>query len=217
MNIFKNIFIGLTALLLLLAPIFAKAQKALTDQLDLEISCLDVELPITFSWVNFDEPDKDLPQVAEQKVQKIIIDFYLGANGGDSTDISKAKDYYFNTLRTPLGDKQLYIVILKTPLSYAHCKLFLYDTASDKVSGKTVDYNIWSMYSIDENTMKRSDVYKDMHLNSDDIIFKKKSNLLLKRVKHNNSSNTLEEITYHPNGLSLDSVSFKVLNPDNLN
>jgi len=175
------------------------------------IGCLNATLPITFSWIEFDYPQQDVPVKVREKIKQVILDDYLEANGGDSTELFKAKDTYFNTLCAQLDKHQLYIVMLKTPLSYMHCKLFLYDSASNAVSKKTVDYNTWAMYSIEEGTIKRSELYKGLQLDSDDIILtkKKQSLLLLKRIKHNGTSNELEEITYKPNGISLDTVSFK--------
>ena len=193
----------------LFTSIVVKAQKtfAYPDNLP-EINCIDAKLPLTFSWINYEDPTEDVPPIVENKVHKIIVDFYLESTGGDSAGIAKAKDCYFNTLRIPFNGHQLFIVILKTPLSYSHCKLFLYDSASNSVSKTTVDYNTWSMYSIDENIMKRSELFKQFHLNSDDILLKKQS-LLLKRLKHNGDSSELEETIYRPNGLSLDTVSSK--------
>ena len=216
MNIVKKIFGGITAILFLFTT-NVKAQKPGAHQIDMPaINIVDTKLPITFSWVNFDELGDDAPDIVIRKVQKIISDFYLESNGGDSTEIFKAKDYYFNTLRVPYNSLELFIVILKTPLSYAHCKLFLYDSVSNTVSKKVVDYNTWSMYSIDDNTMKRSDLFKALHLDSDDIMLakKNKSNLLLKRIKPNGTFSEIEEITYHANGVSLDTVSFKSKKPE---
>ena len=209
MNTAKYIFSSTTAISFLFTSIFVSAQSSHAQPIDFpEITSQNAKLPITFSWVNFDDPSDEMPPVVEKKIKKVIVDFYLESNGGDSSDVAKAKDYYFNTLCVPLNNMQLYIVILKTPLSYSHCKLFLYDTASNKVSAKTVDYNTWSMYSIDENVMKRSELLKSLQLKSDDIVIKK-TNLLLKRLKHIGQTNELEEFTYRPNGTSLDSVSFK--------
>ena len=175
-----------------------------------EISCVATQLPITFSWIDFGQEPKKVPDVVLKKIQSIIVDFYLDT-GGDSTEqYTKSKDGYFNTLRVPYGDLQLYIVILKTPLSYTHCKLFLYDPASKRVSQNVVDYNIWAMYGIDDNgSMKRSSLYKQLQLNSDDIAVKKKSNLFLRRIKHNGTTSDLEEITLKVNGLALDTVSYR--------
>lgn len=210
MNIVKNIFCPATVFLLIFITTSATAQKQVYSQADLpEINSIAATLPITFSWINFDETAEEIPTAAKKKIQRIIVDFYLESSGGDTENVSKAKDYYFNTLYAPLDKVMLFIVILKTPLSYSHCKLFLYDTATNIVSKTTIDYNTWAMYSIDDNSMKRSDLYKDMQLNSDDIVLKKRSNLLLRRLKHNGTYNELEEKTYHPNGVSLDSVSFK--------
>jgi len=188
--------------------------QPLTQRLDMpELASLKVKLPVTFSWINFEEPGEEIPSVALERVKQTIIDFYLGSNGGDSTDISKAKDGYFNTICMPLGNFWLYIVILRTPLSYAHCKMFLYDSVSNKVSKKTIDYNTWSMYNIEDNTMRRSDAYKGMHLNSDDLALakKKKTDLLVKRLKSTVAASEMEEIVYRPNNLSLDTVSAKVI------
>jgi len=209
MNTAKHIFSIATAILLVLTTTFAGAQNSHVQPIDFpEITAQNAKLPVTFSWINFDDPSDEMPAVVEKKIKKVIIDFYLESNGGDSSDIAKAKDYYFNTLCVPFNNMQLYIVILKTPLSYSHCKLFLYDTVSNKVSTKTIDYNTWSMYSIDESTMKRSGLFKSMQLNSDDIVIKK-SNLLLRRLKHIGKSNEIEEFTYRAIGVALDSVSFK--------
>jgi len=209
MNNAKHIFSAATVVLLVLVTPFVRAQSSRAQPIDFpEITSQNTKLPLTFSWISFDDPSDEMPAVVEKKIKKVIVDFYLESNGGDSSDIAKAKDYYFNTLCVPLNNMQLYIVILKTPLSYSHCKLFLYDTSSNKVSAKTIDYNTWSMYSIDETAMKRSELFKSLGLNSDDIVIKK-SNLLLRRLKHIGQTNELEEFTYRPNGTTLDSVSFK--------
>ena len=206
MNTCKLFFGLLTAFLLLSTTTVVTAQKADDHFYMPEINCIDVKLPLTFSWVNYDNPGKEVPPAALKKIQSIITDFYLESNGGDSSDMSRAKDYYFQTLRTPINAVQLYIVILKTPLQYAHCKLFLYDTATDSVSKTTADYNIWAMYTIDENTMRRSDLYKELKLNSDDITLVHGKRIILKRLKHG-TYNEWEQTTYQPDGLRLDSIA----------
>jgi hypothetical protein len=199
------------AILLLLTAATVIAQKPFPSHIAMPpINCLDVKLPVTFSWVNYDYPSADVPPIVAEKVKSIVIDFYF-ENGGDSEEISKAKDGYFNTFRMPFSNLQLFVVILKTPLSYSHCKLFLYDSAKNNVSKNAVDYNTWAMYNIEENSMKRSDLFKELHVESDDMVMlqKKPVNLLVRRLKHNGTDNELEETTYRANGLSLDTVSFK--------
>ena len=209
MNRAKFIFPLALVFLLLCAAVFAAAQSKEVKAIDFpEISAQNAKLPITFSWINFDDPSDDMPAVVEKRIKDIIIDFQLQSNGGDSSDLSKAKDHYFNTICAPFNKMQLYIVVLKTQLSYSHCKLFLYDSVTNKVSPKTIDYNTWSMYSIDDATMKRSELFKSLQLNDDDIVAKR-SNLLLRRLKHVGKTDQMEEITYRPNGVALDSVSFK--------
>ncbi len=217
MDIVKKALLYVPFILLFFITTIVKAQKPLANKADMPaINIVDTKLPLTFSWVNFDEPGDDAPAVVLGKIQKIITDFYLESDGGDSAEIFKARDCYFNTLRMPYGNLQLFVVILKTPLSYTHCKLFLYDTATNAVSKKVVDYNTWAMYGIDDNSMKRSELFKAMQLNSDDItlVKKKQSNLLIKRLKHNGTFNELEEITYNAKGVELDTVSFKSKKPD---
>ncbi len=206
----RKILFPLSAILLLFMATSVHAQGRYRAYMP-EINCIDAKLPLTFSWIDYEEPGKDVPDVVTKKIQNIIIDFCLESNAGDSEQITKAKDAYFNTLRLPYGNLQLFVVILKTPLQYTHCKLFLYDTAANAVSKNTVDYNTWAMYAIDDNTLQRSILYKSFHLDKDDIgiVNKKQSNLLLRRLKHNNTLNEFEEITYRTNGLSLDTVSVK--------
>ena len=210
MAFIRKILFLFSIIIILIGSLSVQAQP-LTHRVEMPpINCLNEKLPITFSWVNYDEPSEEIPAVAVERIQRIIIDFYF-ENGGDSEEVSKAKDSYFTTLRMPLNNLQLFVVILKTPMLYSHCKLFLYDSASNKVSKTAIDYNTWAMYSIEENGIKRSELLKAMHLDSDDLILtqKKQANLLVKRLKHIGTDNELEEITYHPNGLSLDTVSFK--------
>jgi hypothetical protein len=213
MTISRNIKYWFSVFLLLLVVTEVRAQKAVVNRYDFPvINCIDVKLPVTLSWVDFDYPPEVVPPMAEEEIKKIIIDFFLESNGGDSADMSKAKDGYFGTLRMPFNNLVLFVVVLKTPLSYSHCKLFLYDSVQKAVSKSAIDYNTWAMYSIEDNSMKRADLFKSFHLDSDDIILvekKQSSMLLLKRLKHNGTYNELEEITYRANGLSLDTVSAK--------
>ncbi len=175
-----------------------------------EITCIDAELPITFSWIDFRQAHKKVPKVVAKKMQDIIVDFYVETRNDSTEEFTKSKDGYFNTLRVPYDDLQLFIVILRAPMSYARCKLFLYDKASNTVSEGVFDYNIWAMYGIDANgNMKRSNLYKQAHLNKDDIAVKKASNLFLRRIKHNGTSSELEEITLASKGMSLETISFK--------
>ena len=188
----------------------AQSQQPHKFSLPQSITCIDAELPITFSWIDFGQSPKKAPSVVVKKIQEIIVDFYLETRGDSTEEFTKSKDGYYNTLRVPYNDLQLYIVILKAPMSYSRCKLFLYDKARNTVSNSTFDYNIWAMYGIDGNgNMKRSNLYKQAHLNKDDIALKKASNLFLRRIKHNGTSSELEEITLEAQGLSLETVSFK--------
>ena len=212
MALLRKILLDITIILFLFTTTCVKAQKPFARHLDMAaINCLDVNLPITFSLINYDYPPNEIPAKVEEKIREVIVDFYLESNGGDSSEISKAKDYYFNTLRTRLSKYQLFIVILKTPLFYSHCKLFLYDSVNNAVAKTTIDYNTWAMYSIDDNSLVRSNLFKALNLSNDDMLLvqKKQPSLLLKRIKHIGTHNELEEITYYANGLSLDTVSFK--------
>ncbi len=198
--------------LFLLIPGASRAQTQQPHKFSLppEITCIDTELPITFSWIDFHQPHKKVPKIVAKKIQDIIIDFYVETRNDSTEEFTKSKDAYFNTLRVPYDDLQLFIVILRAPMSYARCKLFLYDKVSNIVSGDAFDYNIWAMYGIDDNgNMKRSSLYKQMQLNKDDIAIKKASNLFLRRIKHNGTSSELEEITLKASGLSFDRISFK--------
>jgi hypothetical protein len=218
MEITSRIFLLPVVTLLFLISGTSKAQTQQPHKFSLppEINCIDADLPITFSWIDFAQPHKKLPAVVLKKIQEIIVTFYLDTRADSTEQFTKSKDVYFNTLRVPYDDLQLFIVILRAPMSYAHCKLFLYDKASKTVPDDIVDYNIWAMYGIDSNgNMKRSSLYKQMQLNKDDIALKKSSNLFLRRIKHNGTSSELEEITLRSNGLSLENISFKSKPLDN--
>jgi len=205
------LLLPLIALFLLISDIStAQTQQPHKFSLPAEITCIDAELPITFSWIDFRQSHKKVPKVVAKKVQDIVVDFYIETRNDSTEEFTKSKDVYFNTLRVPYDDLQLFIVILRAPMSYARCKLFLYDKASNTVSGDAFDFNIWAMYGIDDNgNMKRSNLYKQMQLNKDDIAIKKASNLFLRRIKHNGTSSELEEITLKASGLSFDRISFK--------
>lgn len=186
----------------------AQAQKTALPSFTVPITCLDIKVPFTFSWVDYDALPDDVPEVAQEKVKEAAVEFALESSGGDSTEIPKAEDYYFNTLRAPYNGLQLYIVIMKTrTFKYTHCKIFLYDSVHNTVSKRLVDYNTWSMYYIDDNSVRRSELFKSLHVESDDIIPQKGKTLLLKRVKNNGVKNMMEETVYRTNGVSLDTVS----------
>ncbi len=189
---------------------FAQTQQPHKFSLPPAITCIDAELPITFSWIDFAQPAKKVPAVVVKKIQEIIVDFYLETRADSTEEFTKSKDGYYNTLRVPYGDLQLFIVILRAPMSYARCKLFLYDKTTHAISKDVFDYNIWAMYGIDDNgNMKRSNLYKQARLNKDDIALKKATNLFLRRIKHNGTSSELEEITLAAKGLYLETISFK--------
>lgn len=208
MNMVKKIFY-LFAFVLLVAPVLIKAQTPLARQLNSqEIDCLDTKLPLTLSKIDYDVPGKDLPDVVTNKIKEIIAGFYI-ENGIDSGDITTVKNCYFHTLRVPLNAQELFIVVLQTPLSYSHCKLFLYDTLSKAVSKTVVDYNTWAMYAIDDNNMNPSNLVIDLHIKGPDISLTGiKRDIQLKRLKHDGTFNELEKITYRANGIKLDTVSY---------
>jgi hypothetical protein len=160
--------------------------------------------------VEYEAEPEDVPDLVKEKIQQAVVEFFLESNGGDSSEIAKAQDCYFNTLRAPVNGLQLYIVIMKTAtFRYSHCKLFLYDSVHNIASKRIVDYNTWSMYTIDDNAMRRSDLFKSLHVESDDIILNKgkPATMLIKRVKNSGTKNMLEEVTYRTNGVTLDTVS----------
>lgn len=174
--------------------------------------CIDVTLPVTIGMVDYDVRKKHIPGAARQKVKKILVDFYEWYDGDKNEVSMKLKESYFCTLRIPYGDLELYVVILTTPVvNHCHCRLFLYDPSSKECSSKDIDFNIWASYEIKEGDMRPS--YQRVTLRSlyPDIESTGAGgrSIKLRRLWHNGTFNALEESTYRPKGIELDSVDRK--------
>ncbi len=190
------------------APLFASSQLKSHHHYNLpEIKCLDVNLPIAFSKIDFHVPAKKMPQAVTGKIEKLIIEFYLEYGGGVNEEYTKASDCYFNTLKVPFRNTELYLLILKTPVNnFVHVKLFVYDPVLNVISKKAIDYNIWAMYTFSMNDLIASNLRNEFIKSNPDICITG-SELRLKRLWHNGTSNAVEDIRYQLKGVELKPIA----------
>ena len=77
MNNAKHIFSAATVVLLVLVTPFVRAQSSRAQPIDFpEITSQNTKLPLTFSWISFDDPSDEMPAVVEKKIKKVIVDFF---------------------------------------------------------------------------------------------------------------------------------------------
>ena len=210
----QKILSRILILVMLLSPVLVQAQYAQTHKLVYPtIKCINAQFPLHFSEIHFDDAAKNMPDVAVEKVKAILSAFYIEMGGDRNEKWTKVKDSYYHTVRVPLYNYQLYIVILKTPApTMVNCKMFLYDPEHKTVSAKVIDYNVWAMYNIDGSRMVRSDLSQKMRPKPADMVAEGSEAypiLHVTRLAHNGTFTETVDVSYLAKEGELDTFSFR--------
>jgi hypothetical protein len=182
-----------------------------------EIRAIKTNFPLYLSRLDYDNSNKvDLSTIVKDKIQQTILDFYFIECRGDSSEsYFKIKDVYFNSIE--LADKDLiyYLVILShLPAESLDSKIICYNTTTNSFFPKIIDFNIGSLYNIENGKLRQSNLKTLLKLDGPEIELVDFDNngtndLKLTRLYHNGTANATETLIIRLKNAVFDTLDFK--------
>ncbi|TAL62488.1 MAG: hypothetical protein EPN85_02660 [Bacteroidetes bacterium] len=193
-----------------------------TQLLDKPFKCPDIKaikttFPLYLSQLDYDTAKQaTVSQVAKEKIQQTILDYYFNDCGGDSSEANfSIKNIYFNTVQLSDSSATVYLIILNhAPSGSVNSKILLYDNNTKSFNDNVVDFNIHGLYDIANEKLKPTNLKEEFKINTPEMEFSNFDKdgikkLKLTRLNHNGTVNVIETTILKISANKMDTFDFK--------
>jgi|WetSurMetagenome_2_1015567.scaffolds.fasta_scaffold180453_2 hypothetical protein len=182
-----------------------------------DIYAIDAKFPLTISNLDFKDKRNMLTfnDSITSKIEETIKEYYFTDCLGDSSEtFFSIKDIYFNTIRLYDSLQTVFLIIFNPPAQQLNSTVLFYNNTTKEFIEDKFYYNIQSLYNIDKEEIKPSNLKELFEIKAPDIELidydkNGKDDFKFTRLHHNGTENAIETIVLKLDDNKVDTLDFR--------